>query len=92
MHKRPSQQKCLSYFRCDLTLQTYQIKLSATLYVKIHETGGKVLNMLTQCHFLLTFSTSFTSNLKRIKLPKIKELIGDSKISTKFKLFRRIRI
>ena len=42
MHKRPSQQKCLSYFRCDLTLQTYQIKLSATLYVKIHETGGKV--------------------------------------------------
>ena len=56
MHKRPSQQKCLSNFRCDLTLQTYQIKLSATLYVKIHETGGKVLNMLTQCHFLLTFS------------------------------------
>ena len=42
MHERPSQQKCLSYFRCDLTVQSH--KVSASLNVKIHETGGKVFS------------------------------------------------
>ena len=77
MHKRPSQQKCLSYFRCDLTLQTYQIKLSATLYVKIHETGGKVLNMLTQCHFLLLplSLVFFSASLKFTVQPEKNNLV-----------------